>query len=159
MVDPRIEQALSEAEDAHARLVDSLVGVDDSWCRAPSLLPGWSRGHVLTHVARNADALERLATGTAEGRTVAMYGPGAAREADIEAGAGRSAAKLVDDVRTSAERLHGTCRALPAQTWDAVPEWRNGRRQPLTDIAPARVVEAEVHRVDLGAGYTPNEWA
>ena len=39
----------------------------DSWARQPSLLPGWTRGHVLSHLARNADAMVRTLAGTARG--------------------------------------------------------------------------------------------
>jgi len=158
VADAQIEAALGLAEAATGRLLDALADVDDAWCRAPSLLPDWSRGHVLTHLARNADALARLARATADGRAVSMYGPEGAREADIEAGAGRDAATLVDDVRTSAARLSDTCRTVPDTVWDEVREWRPGRSQPLRTIPVARLVEAEAHRVDLGAGYVPADW-
>jgi maleylpyruvate isomerase len=41
-----------------------LLGLDaEPWheadVRAPSLLPGWTRGHVLSHIARNADGITR----------------------------------------------------------------------------------------------------
>jgi maleylpyruvate isomerase len=158
MADARVRERLAVADDATERLLEALRGVDDTWCRAPSGLPDWSRGHVLTHLARNADGLRRLATSTAEGRSAGLYGPGNAREADIEAGADRAADELVDDVRTSAARLAETCGALPDHLWDVVTEWRAGRRQPLRDIPLARVVEVELHRVDLADGYTPADW-
>jgi len=153
-----IRARLEMAEEATGRLLDSLVEVDDAWCRAPSLLSGWSRGHVLTHLARNADGLRGMVAGAAEGREVTMYGPGDAREKDIEAGADRSASALVDDVRQSASALFATCLGADDAVWEATPEWRNGRRQPLSDVPVARVVEVELHRVDLGAGYSPAEW-
>ncbi len=158
MVDRQVQERLAVAAEATGRLLDALREIDDAWCRSPSALPDWSRGHVLTHLARNADGLVRLASTTAEGRGAGMYGPGGAREADIEAGAHRSATELVDDVRHSAARLDETCHQLPDHVWDVVTEWRAGRRQPVRDIAVARVVEVEVHRVDLGAGYSPGDW-
>jgi maleylpyruvate isomerase len=158
VVDTLVSERLAVVEDATRRLVEALAGADDAWCRAPSRLPDWSRGHVLTHLARNADALDRLATGVAEGRSPTMYGPEGTREAEIEAGAGRPADELVDDVRTSAERLTSTCRGLPEQLWDVVTEWRAGRRQPLRAIPVARLVELELHRFDLDAGYAPADW-
>jgi len=154
----QIRARLEMAEDATGRLLDALTDADDAWCRASSLLPGWSRGHVLTHLARNADGLRGMVAGVAEGRAVTMYGPGDARETDIEAGAHRSADALVDDVRQSASALFATCIGAPDEVWEAEPEWRNGRRQPLSDVPVARVVEVELHRVDLGAGYTPADW-
>lgn len=149
---------LEMVEDATGRLLDALVGVDDAWCRAPSRLPGWSRGHLLTHLARNADGLRGMLAGAAEGREVTMYGPGDARETDIEAGADRSATELVDDVRQSASALFATCLGVPDAVWKATPQWRNRRRQPLSDVPGARVVEVELHRVDLGAGYSSADW-
>ncbi len=154
----QIRARLEMAEDATGRLLDSLAEVDDAWCRAPSLLPGWSRGHLLTHLARNADGIRGMVAGAAEGREVTMYGTGDARETDIEAGAHRSASELVDDVRQSSSALFATCLGVPDAVWEATPEWRNGRRQRLSDAPVVRVVELELHRVDLDAGYTPADW-
>jgi maleylpyruvate isomerase len=125
---------------------------------APSQLPGWTIGHVLTHIARNADGIRRMAQGAARGEVVDQYEGGvASRAADIEAGARRPADELVDDVRTSAAALRAT--------WDAMPggAWAN-RTRPLggestAEEGPvARLFEVEVHHVDLGRGYTPADW-
>lgn len=157
-MDGELDRQLRLATDATARLLAALTGVDDGWCRAPRALPGWTRGHVLTHVARNADALRGLLQGTAAGREVTTYGPGDARDREIEAGAGRPAAELVADVAGSAGLLHDACREVPAWVWEAEPEWRAGRHQRLSTVPAARVVETEVHRLDLGAGYRPADW-
>ena len=37
-----------------------LAGLDDAGARSASLLPGWTVGHVLTHLARNADGMLHL---------------------------------------------------------------------------------------------------
>ena len=39
----------------------------------PSLLPGWSRGHVLTHLARNADGAVNLLTWARTGVETPQY--------------------------------------------------------------------------------------
>src|SRR5579883_2263142 len=89
-----------------ARLLETIDGLTDDDARRPSLLPGWSVGHVLTHIARNADGNRRMAEGAARGESLAQYPHGAAgRAADIEAGAGRPAADLIADVRDSAAAL------------------------------------------------------
>lgn len=44
-------------------LRDTISVTDDQWRGGPSRLPGWSRGHVATHLARNADAFTRLVNG------------------------------------------------------------------------------------------------
>ena len=60
---------------------------DDS-CRAPSPLPGWTRGHVLAHWARNADGQTRRVQAAMRGEVTAQYpGGDAQRQADIETGA------------------------------------------------------------------------
>ncbi len=48
-----IERELAEATE---RLLATAARLTDEDLRAPSLLPGWTRGHVLAHVARNADS-------------------------------------------------------------------------------------------------------
>ena len=47
---------IAEVDRATARLLATARTLDDDAVRAPSPLPGWTRGHVLTHVARNADS-------------------------------------------------------------------------------------------------------
>ena len=42
---------------AQATLLDALAGLADDAARRPSLLPDWTVGHVLTHIARNADSV------------------------------------------------------------------------------------------------------
>ena len=42
------------------QLLGDTIGVDDEAWRSPSRLPGWGRGHVATHLARQADGLGRL---------------------------------------------------------------------------------------------------
>ena len=58
----------------------------DSWAGQPSLLPGWTRGHVLSHLARNADAMVRALAGAARGERIPMYDSEDVRAADIEGG-------------------------------------------------------------------------
>ncbi|MFI9324466.1 maleylpyruvate isomerase N-terminal domain-containing protein [Kitasatospora aureofaciens] len=61
----------------------------DAGVRAPSLLPGWSRGHVLTHLARNADGGRRLPSWARTGVRTPLPGPGGAGRADRGGGRAR----------------------------------------------------------------------
>ncbi len=128
----------------------------DADVQAPSLLPGWTRAHVLTHLARNADGIARTLSGTLRGEIVARYPGGSqARNADIEAGAGRPSAELVADVRESAERLDRVFAAVSdADAWQLPTEDR-----PAADYATARWREVEVHRIDLAGDYTAADWS
>ena len=74
-------------DEATSRLVRTADALTDAEAAGPSLLPGWTRGHVLTHLARNADALVGLVDGALTGVAAPMYPSVEARAADIEAGA------------------------------------------------------------------------
>lgn len=100
--------ALADMRSSTAALVLGLEAErwTDADVRAPSMLPGWTRGHVLTHIARNADSIARTLSGALRGEIVARYPHGPdGRNADIEAGAGRGVTELIADVRDSADRL------------------------------------------------------
>ena len=45
---------------ATSRLLGDTIAVGDEDWPAPSRLPGWSRGHVASHIARQADGMVRL---------------------------------------------------------------------------------------------------
>jgi maleylpyruvate isomerase len=139
-------------------LLAAVTGLGDEDMRAPSLLPGWTRGHVLTHVARNAEGGTRLLTWARTGVPAAEYRSLAARAADIEAGAGRSAAELIDDVRAGARGFAAEYAMMPDAAWRHVVQWTAGQRHPAARIADARLCEVLVHHVDLRAGRTPDDW-
>ncbi|MFE0731833.1 maleylpyruvate isomerase family mycothiol-dependent enzyme [Streptomyces antibioticus] len=137
---------LESLQDATERLLVAVGKLDNASVAAPSLLPGWSRGHVLAHLARNADALVNVF----EGRP--MYADAAVREADIERDAPRPLPEQLTDVRESAERLRRAA-AVPAD-WSRTVELRNGVTDTAARVPFRRWVEVELHHVDLGIGYT-----
>jgi len=129
----------------------------DSWAGQPSLLPGWTRGHVLSHLARNADAMVRALAGAARGERIPMYDSEDARAADIEAGAGRTAAELAADVVETANRLEQTWSRLDDAEWQHDALTRNGP-VPAIRLIGMRWREVEIHRVDLADRYGPGDW-
>jgi maleylpyruvate isomerase len=136
-------------------LMRSIRDLTDEQAREPSLLPDWSRGHVLTHLARNADALGNLVTWASTGVETPMYASREKRAADIEAGARRSAADLVRDVTESDARLLAAMHDLPDAAWETEVTWgKDGRRSTAALIPKLRRVEVEVHHVDLDLDYT-----
>lgn len=91
---------------AHARLAAAVGQLDDATVRSPSRLPGWTVGHVVTHLARNADGHVRRLEGALEGRDLARYSGGdGERNLDIEVGSGRPAVEIRDDLVASQSRL------------------------------------------------------
>jgi maleylpyruvate isomerase len=151
---------ISQVRSSTARFLEALreLRLTDEAVRRPSLLPGWSRAHVLTHVARNADALCRAAEGALRGSPTEMYPDGAAhRDSDIEAGAGRDAEALVADVADSAERLHAVWSTMTDAAWDETTVTRTGSVPTWRTVA-MRWREVEIHWVDLDLGYGPGDW-
>ena len=152
--------------DSTARLGATLDSLDDEQARRPSLLPGWSVGHVLTHLARNADGMLHHVDWALSGVAHPMYASGDARGADIEAGAGRPAAALAADVRGSADRLAVGLDRLGAAGPEELdrlllfgpPRPEAEPDTPARALPYARRREVEIHHVDLGLGYGPRDW-
>jgi maleylpyruvate isomerase len=145
---------LRQIDAAQERLLDTARQVTDEQARRPSLLPGWTVGHVLTHIARNADSLVNLATWARTGVKTPQYRSDQARDADIQAGANRPAAELLEDVAESNKRISAALADVPADRWDYVVQWRGGAMKPAGVIPSARLTEVEIHHADMGLGYS-----
>ena len=144
---------------AHASLSEALEGLTDEVARRPSLLPGWTVGHVLTHIARNADSVLRRIDGAVRDEVVDQYVGGATgRAADIEAGAGRPAPAQGADVRATSAAVDAAWATVPDEAWGRLTRAVGGRLLPLDYVLFSRWREVEVHHVDLGLGYGYGDW-
>ena len=144
---------------SHSRLASDLAGLTDAEARQPSLLPGWSVGHVLTHIARNADGLTHLVEEAARGMVGAQYPGGMAqRNGDIDAGSSRSATELRADVADSAARLDATWAAAPESSWAARGRIGTGAEVALSELPARRWREVVLHQSDLGLVFTVDDW-
>ncbi|MFD8616936.1 maleylpyruvate isomerase family mycothiol-dependent enzyme [Streptomyces sp. NPDC059513] len=135
-------EAVREATD---RLLNEAGKWDNAALAEPSRLPGWSRGHVLTHLSRNADALGNVLRG------LPMYASSETRDADIESGAARPLAGQLADFRESADRLRAA--ADEPADWSRTVTLRNGVTDSASRIPFRRLIEVEIHHVDLDVGY------
>ena len=143
---------------AQEALDDAIAGLRDDQARQPSLLEGWSVGHVLTHVARNADSVVWRLEGAARQELRDQYPGGLAQRRDeIEAGAGRAAAELLADVARTSAAVTAAMAALPAAAWDAPSRTSRGVVEPSRDAVFSRWREVVVHHGDLGLG-PPAAW-
>lgn len=142
---------LTAGEQRCRELVDQLTDADAA---APSRLPGWTRAHLVTHLARNADALVNLLTWARTGVPTPMYASAAQRGADIDAGAGRGADELRADLAGAAGRLADAVRAMPDDAWSATVRTGQGREVPADQVLWLRVREVWVHQADLDLGGT-----
>ncbi|WP_327111532.1 maleylpyruvate isomerase family mycothiol-dependent enzyme [Nocardia sp. NBC_01730] len=149
---------LDSVAEATARLLDTIRGLSDQAVGEPSLLPGWTRGHVLAHLARNADSLVNLLLWAHTGVEIPQYASTFLRDNDIEAGAPRPSAEQLADNEAAANRWLGLARSLTDDTWQAEVRTRQGRPIPATEVRWMRLQEVEIHHVDLKAGYQPSDW-
>ena len=141
----------AESERAVAGALQELT---DDELRQPSALPGWTRAHVVAHLARNADALVNLCTWARTGAETPMYPSREARDAGIETSAAVPADDLRADFRNTEAHLAETVAVLPASAWAAPVRNGQGRTVAAREIPWMRAKELWVHGIDLDAGIT-----
>ncbi len=146
---------------SHQRLLQALEGLTDEQCRQPSLLTGWSRGHVLSHLANNAYSHLRMFEAASRGEETEQYEGGKpARDSQIESWSSLSAHELVGHVRASIYALEGAWASATPTTWTGfgVKSHAGGGRVAITDLILMRWCESEVHLADLNHGYSFENW-
>ena len=143
---------------ATTRFFDTVRTFSDDDITGPSLLPGWTRGHVLAHLARNADGLVNLLLWARTGIETPQYASTFLRDHDIEAGAPRPPAEQLTDNEAAAERWLALAKALTEDAWNAEVRTRQGHPIPATEVRWMRLQEIEIHHIDLNATYHPTDW-
>ena len=134
--------------------------LSDAEVLAPSGLPGWSRGHVLTHIARNADSLVNLLTSAATGVEHPQYPSREARDLGIDAGSGPPSGGAAGRHRGVAPAVHGRRRrGAGRDCWQHEVRWMSGEPRPASKILDARLREVAIHHIDLDAGYSASDWS
>ena len=66
----RPTEVIDGCQAAHSRLAAAINDLPDAVVRQPSLLPDWTVGHVLTHLARNAEAMVRRIEAATRGELI-----------------------------------------------------------------------------------------
>ena len=148
---------LAAVERGTGRLLQLVESMDDAAARGASALPGWTRGHVLTHLARNADGLVNLLTWARTGVEHPMYASRSDRDIDIEEGAPRSLWLLEQDVVAACGRFAAAATGLGDSAWQAEISMIGGRSVRAFQVPWKRVSELWVHMVDLDLGLTFSE--
>ncbi|MEV0334660.1 maleylpyruvate isomerase family mycothiol-dependent enzyme [Nocardia sp. NPDC050717] len=149
---------LAQVAESTARFDASIGALTEAELAAPSRLPGWTRGHVIAHMARNADSLLNLLLWARTGIEIPQYPSVELRDADIEAGAGRPLAVQQADFTGSAHRWQAVATTMPAADWQAVVRNRQGGALTADLVPWMRLRETEIHHVDIGVDYTPADW-
>lgn len=144
---------------ATQRLLTTVDGLADGDWAAPSVCLGWSRAHVLAHLALNAEALAGVARGLAAGDQPNMYASNTARDADIEQLAQEPPAVVRDRLRAACDDLAGAMAGLSAVAPGATFERTPGGPAIAGSWVPLlRLREVEIHHADLAAGYGFADW-
>ena len=156
MPDPELVATLRAATQRLVRTVDAL---DDEGWRAASLLPRWTRAHVVAHLTLNAEALGAALHGVAAGTPVPMYADQAARDGDIELLVDSGTDELRERLLASTTVFAAAVDALPdhlgPREVERVP---GGPRFPAGAAANMRLREVEIHHADLGLDYDHRDW-
>ena len=109
-------------------LLGKEADLDDDALIVPSALPGWSRKHLLAHLAANAGALGNLVRWAATGQPTAMYSSPGERAAGIEHGSRLPAGELTAWLRRSADALEEAMSSLSDEQWQASVVTATARR-------------------------------
>ncbi len=157
-MDAAQRQLSDQIDQATQRLLDAARVITEPDLRAPSLLPGWTRAHVLAHLARGADAMRNLLIGARSGQDRTAYASAEAREADIQSTAAARPNELTADLADSAMAFRAIARQLPDEGWRFPVRVLDSRSFPADELLIRRLVEGELHHCDLGIGYGRAKW-
>ncbi|MET9565177.1 maleylpyruvate isomerase N-terminal domain-containing protein [Streptomyces tauricus] len=138
--------------EGHEYFVACLKAVDDADLLGPTVLPGWTGRHLLSHVGHNARALARLARWAETGEETPMYASPSARAEEIEDGAVWTTARLRDFVIEEQDRLSDALGRIEGERWQASVVTAQGRTVPATAIPWLRCREVWIHACDLPGG-------
>ena len=154
--DPGDTTGLDASAKALNRTADALT---DEELDAPSLLPGWSRRHVLAHVAMNGFALAGVLDAIGRGRPVAMYESDAQRDAGIDELSRAAPSELRARLWAATTAFTDKVELMDEERWDGeFNRLPGGPTWPAVTIVPTRRREVEIHHADLGAAYTHQDW-
>ncbi|MBT2247285.1 maleylpyruvate isomerase family mycothiol-dependent enzyme [Arthrobacter sp. BHU FT2] len=154
--DPVLLDGLLQARRGTAFFARKLNELADGDLDRASLLPGWTRRHVVSHVGYNARAIARLVEWAATGVETPMYPSAEVRNHEIAFGATLSPIALRNLFDHSAIHLNVEWRDLPADSWHHKVKTVQGRVVPAKETVWMRTREVWVHAVDLdnGASFT-----
>lgn len=152
-------EKLPDIQEATRGLVRTVDGLSDDDFTLPSLLPGWSRAHVVAHLALNAEGLAGVLRGVSAGRPTTMYASQEDRDADIETLANAPTSELRDRFLASTTEFHEAALHVAPDSWeeefDRTP---GGATLPVSGIPAMRHREVEIHHADLDTAYTAADW-
>ncbi|MBV9832116.1 MAG: maleylpyruvate isomerase family mycothiol-dependent enzyme [Marmoricola sp.] len=150
---------LSDLDASSTALIRTVDALGAEELAAPSLLPGWSRAHVVAHLALNGEALAGVMDAVLRGDAVAMYESNEQRDRDIEELAGAGQAELLDRMLSATTQFSDAALAMDDDAWDGWFCRTPGTEQvPVATVPQMRRREVEIHHADLGTVYGHVDW-
>lgn len=125
--------------------------IDNADFDEPTDLAGWTRSHLIAHVAYNAIALCNLMHWANTGEKTPMYSSPEARNEEITYGATLNPDALRNLHEHSVARLDVDWRESSEKAWDHEVLTAQGRTVPASETLWMRSREVWIHAVDLGA--------
>ena len=125
----------------------------------PSLLPGWTRGTIVGHLALNAQSHIHLLACAARGESGQQYPGGAgAREAAIEEASTWSPERAVIELRKAVYALEGAWAGSTRDTWLGTGTLASGSVVAMHELPFLRWRECVVHLTDMNVGASWDTW-
>lgn len=147
-------EGIARVDRETADLVRSVGQMTVGDLAEPSRCPGWTRAHVIAHLARNADSLVNLVRWALTGEPTPQYLSAQARDEDIERTAAQSLQQLRMDLQDSAQRCRDALRQLAGDLKTPDVTLRSGRVISAHDLPLHRVNELVIHHFDLRTQWT-----
>ncbi|HEV2755970.1 MAG TPA: maleylpyruvate isomerase family mycothiol-dependent enzyme [Actinomycetota bacterium] len=158
MNEREVRARLDAVAASERRLRRTVEALDEDGLAAPSLCEGWTRGHVLAHVALNAHSLVNLMDWARTGVVTPQYPSWEERDADIERFSTRAKQEHLDALAAASDAFASAAARVPLDRWDFKVSGIGGTPQPVRQFLFGRLREVEIHHVDLNAGYGPGDW-
>ena len=159
--DPKlIDRIVEGCAQTHQLLLASVDALDPAAFSAPSRLPGWTRAHVVAHLAFNARSFVHLFACAARGETGDQYPGGPEERArDIDDGATWDPERLVGELRRHVYTLEGAWAGATSETWQGTGRLAGGSVVAMHEIPFRRWRESTVHLTDLDVGIGHEAWS
>lgn len=152
VTDAALAEALLLMRRGQAYWARRLAELRDDEFDAPSLLPGWTRRHLIAHVGFNARAVARLVEWARTGVEQPMYASAEQRAEEIAFGSTLPTEALRTLCAHAAVHLNVEWRDLPEAAWSHEVRTAQGRLVPASETVWMRTREVWIHAVDLANG-------
>jgi maleylpyruvate isomerase len=159
MDETNLNAQLRHIDEAEDKLRATLNKLTDADLGAPSLCEGWTRGHILAHIALKAHSIVNLMEWARTGMETPQYASWDDRAADIERHSARSIEEHRAAIDAASESFFEAARSLPLDRWDFSVSGISSDPTPVSVYLFGRWREVEVHHFDLDTGYGPDGWS